>query len=112
MSLNAPHYASHDTLDRIISLTSAEIHLWLADYNEITDSGLHADYRGLLDSAEKAQEPRFYFERDRPRYLVTRALVRTVLSRYARIDPADCTLSTNAYGLPPVPDSELTDSSC
>src|SRR5258706_3873157 len=109
MSLNAPHYASHDTLDRIISLTSAEIHLWLADYNEITDSGLHADYRGLLDSAEKAQEPRFYFERDRRRYLVTRALVRTVLSRYARIDHGDWRFSTNAYGCPAVANAEAQD---
>src|SRR5438477_12586665 len=98
MSVNAADYTSHGTQGRIIPLTGAEIHLWLADYNEITDSSLHTGYRGLLDPAEKAQEPRFYFERDRHRYLVTRALVRTVLSRYARIDPGGWIFSTNSYG--------------
>ncbi len=109
MSLDAAGYASHDTLDRIIPLTTAEIHLWLADYNEITDSRLHADYRGLLDTTEKAQEPRFYFERDRRRYLVTRALVRTVLSRYARVGPLDWMFSANAYGRPAVVNPEAQD---
>lgn len=109
MSADAADSASHETADGTIPLTAAEIHLWLADYNEITDSRLHADYRGLLDPAERAQEPRFYFERDRNRYLVTRALVRTVLSRYARITPRDWMFSANAYGRPAVANPEVQD---
>src|SRR5437867_4401216 len=81
-----------------IPLTPAEIHVWIASYDEITDERLHAAYRELLDAAEKEQEPRFYFERDRRRYLVTRALVRTVLSRYVSIHPTEWIFSTNAYG--------------
>jgi 4'-phosphopantetheinyl transferase len=109
MSVDAADHAPRAAQERIIPLTAAEIHLWLADYNEITDSSLHASYRALLDPAEKAQEPRFYFERDRRRYLVTRALVRTVLSRYARIDPAGWMFSTNAYGRPAVANAEAQD---
>jgi 4'-phosphopantetheinyl transferase len=87
-------------VEQMIPLTSGEIHLWLAFYDGIADERLHAAYRELLDPAERAQELRFYFARDRRRYLVTRALVRTVLSRYLPVDPRDWMFSTNAYGRP------------
>jgi 4'-phosphopantetheinyl transferase len=87
---------------RIIPLTPAEIHLWLTFYDEISAERLHSAYRALLDAAEREQEPRFYFARDRRRYLVTRALVRTVLSRYVSIDPKEWIFSTNAYGRPEI----------
>lgn len=89
-------------MDNIISLAATEIHLWLAFYDEINDASLHSAYRELLNAAEKAQEPRFYFARDRQRYLITRALVRTVLSRYVSIRPQEWIFSTNAYGRPEV----------
>lgn len=81
-------------------LMKDEIHLWLASYEEITDERLHAGYRELLSAEERAQEPRFYFARDRRRYMVTRALVRTVLSRYVPVRPADWIFATNGYGRP------------
>lgn len=93
-------------VERPISLTSAEIHVWLAFYDQIEDERLHAAYRELLCSEERAQEPRFHFARDRRRYLVTRALVRTVLSRYISIDPKQCTFSPNAYGRPDIVNAE------
>lgn len=83
-----------------IPLTDAEIHLWLADYDEITEDHLHRTYRDWLSAEEKQQEPRFYFARDRRRYLITRALVRSVLSRYAPVHPRDWTFSANEYGRP------------
>src|SRR5579864_4134155 len=89
-----------------IPLPPAEIHLWLAFYDEITDEHLLSDYRALLNSAEKEQEPRFYFAKDRLRYLVTRALVRTVLSRYVLIDPRELIFSTNAYGRPEIANTQ------
>ena len=92
-----------------IPLTPAEIHVWIASYDEITDERLHAAYRELLDAAEKEQEPRFYFARDRRRYLVTRALVRTVLSRYVSIHPTEWIFSTNAYGRPGIVNVQARD---
>jgi 4'-phosphopantetheinyl transferase len=89
-------------MEPVLSLAPDEIHLWLAFYDEIDDEQLLAAYRALLNAAERAQEPRFYFARDRRRYLVTRALVRTVLSRYAPVDPRDWVFATNAYGRPEV----------
>ncbi len=61
-------------------LDSGQIHLWLAWLGEITDSRLLAEYRSLLSEEELAKQGRFHLERDRHRYLVTRAMVRTVLS--------------------------------
>src|SRR5262249_30899699 len=58
--------------------------------------------RALLSDQEKQQETRFYFEKDRRRYLLTRALVRTVLSHYEPVPPKDWIFSVNAYGRPEV----------
>ena len=98
-------------MDSIIPLTPAEIHVWLAFYDDITNECLHSAYRELLDAAEKEQEPRFYFVRDRRRYLITRALVRTVLSRYVCIHPREWTFSTNAYGRPEIVNAQAKNAS-
>ena len=92
--------------DRAIRLAPEEIHLWLADYQAIDDGDLHAAYREMLSPAEREQEPRFYFSRDRKRYLVTRALVRSVLSRYFPIAPENWSFETNAYGRPEAANKE------
>jgi 4'-phosphopantetheinyl transferase len=76
--------------------------VWLAFYDDITDDRLHAAYLDLLNTAEREQETRFYFARDRRRYLITRALVRTVLSRYVSVPPKEWIFSTNAYGRPEI----------
>jgi 4'-phosphopantetheinyl transferase len=111
MSVNRADRAPHDTgeMNRTIPLTPAEIHLWLAFYDEITEEGLHSAYRELLNAAEKEQEARFYFARDRRRYLITRALVRMVLSRYVSIHPREWIFSTNAYGRPDIVNAQARD---
>ena len=100
MSVSARRIVRDECPQPPLVLKSGEIHLWLAFYDEIADERLHAAYRDLLDPAEREQEPRFYFAADRRRYLVTRALVRTVLSRYLPVEPADWRFSANAYGRP------------
>jgi 4'-phosphopantetheinyl transferase len=94
--------------DRRLELPRDEIHLWLAGYDEIDTGRLDGAYRALLNKFETEQQSRFYFERDRRRYLVTRALVRTVLSRYEPIAPNDWLFTNNAYGRPSVA-NELKD---
>lgn len=105
MSVNSPYHAAQDvgeTTNEMLPLTPREIHLWLAFYDEINQEHLHSAYRDLLNDAEKEQEQRFYFERDRRRYLITRALVRTVLSRYVPVHPRDWVFSKNDYGRPEI----------
>jgi 4'-phosphopantetheinyl transferase len=89
-------------VDSPLALAPDQIHLWLALYDEIADATLLAAFRELLSAAEREQEPRFYFADDRRRYLVTRALVRTVLSRYLPVSPRKWVFATNAYGRPEI----------
>jgi 4'-phosphopantetheinyl transferase len=90
-------------MDTTLALAPGEGHLWLAFYDEVFDESLKGAYRALLDPSERQQEPRFYFAADRLRYLVTRALVRTTLSRYVpEIEPGDWVFAENAYGRPEI----------
>jgi 4'-phosphopantetheinyl transferase len=92
----------------MIGLCSGDIDLWLTPYDEIADARLHDRYSLLLNPAERAQQERFYFRRDRLRYLVTRALVRTVLSRYVPLDEAAWVFATNAHGRPHIANVDAT----
>ena len=86
--------------NQVVPLPEGEIHLWLTLYSEINDEFRLSMYRELLNDAEGEQETRFYFVRDQRRYLITRALVRTVLSRYAEVPPREWVFSAGAYGKP------------
>lgn len=87
-----------------LQLCKSQIDLWLAFYGEMTNERLLANMRTLLSRTEREQQERFYFADDRLRYLVTRAMVRTVLSHYAAVAPVDWTFSANAYGRPGIAD--------
>jgi 4'-phosphopantetheinyl transferase len=59
-------------------------------------------YRALLTEDEHARMARFVFDKDRRAFLLTRALVRTTLSRYAVVAPADWRFTANAHGRPEI----------
>jgi 4'-phosphopantetheinyl transferase len=85
--------------------TSSDIHLWLCRVEDVVHPALWVRYHALLTPAEATQASRFVFDVHRKRYLVTRALVRTVLSRYLpQQAPQGWRFTTNAYGCPQVAD--------
>jgi 4'-phosphopantetheinyl transferase len=84
------------------TLDSREIHLWCAFCEAIEDEALLRQYHALLSESERQQQARFYFPHDRHRYLITRALTRTVLSRYADVAPRDWTFRASAHGRPEI----------
>lgn len=86
----------------MLELRPNQIDLWLAFTDDIRDKHLLDQYRKLLTDKEQEQELRFHFSKDQHRYLVTRALIRTVLSRYAPVAPEHWAFSTNAYGKPEI----------
>ena len=86
----------------MLPLHPDKIELWLAFCDEIADERLLADYRRLLVEEERQKEARFHFARDRHRYLITRALVRSVLSRYSGVAPPDWRFVEDAYGRPQI----------
>jgi 4'-phosphopantetheinyl transferase len=83
-----------------LQLPPTQVHLWIVFDDDLKGNGALSDYRQLLSEEERQQETRFHFERHRRQYVITRALVRTVLSRYADIAPQDWLFTTNAYGRP------------
>jgi len=85
-----------------------EAHLYYALEDQIREPTLLAAYEALLTPEESARRQRYYFEKNRHEYLITRALVRTVLSRYAKVSPAAWTFSANSYGCPAIASPEGT----
>jgi 4'-phosphopantetheinyl transferase len=83
-----------------LAADSRRIDLWCTYISEIGDDSLWPRYEGLLTADERAARARFRFARDQRRYLVTRALVRTVLSRYAAVRPEDWVFSAGPRGRP------------
>ena len=84
----------------LLSLEPDEVHLWLAFPDEIVDEGLISAYEQLLTPQEKERQGRLRFLKHRHQYLITRALVRTMLSRFTGIDPAGMRFRKNRYGKP------------
>ena len=82
------------------SLKTNQIDIWYTFPSQIQDSYLLKAYESLLSTAEKERMQRFRFTRDRHQFLITRALIRTTLSRYAPIAPEKWAFYTNDYGKP------------
>jgi len=80
-------------------LAPHQVHLWHA-FTPQQDEALNSRQLGLLTPEERTRMARFHFERDRHRYLITRALVRTVLSRYAPVEPGAWTFEPGPHGRP------------
>ena len=85
-----------------LAADSRRIDLWCTYISEIGDESLLTRYGALLAPGERAKRARFHFARDQRRYLVTRALVRTVLSRYAEVRPEDWTFVNGPQGRPAI----------
>jgi len=88
---------------------TADAELWAAFTDEIREPALLSRYRELLTDDERAREVRFRFASDQHRFLLTRALVRTVLSKYASIEPNAWRFAPDAFGRPQIqnPDPAL-----
>lgn len=79
-----------------------QIDLWYVFSQGITDPGLLDEYRSCLPPDEVAQEERFAFAELRVQYLVSRVLVRSVLSHYTGDDLQTWAFARNAYGKPAI----------
>jgi len=98
---------SRDSVNQLPAVSIAEtltankgiVDLWCYFYEGI-DPELLVAHKALLAPSERDRHERFRFERDRLLFLATRALVRTVLSRYAAVSPADWRFGTGDHGKP------------
>ena len=79
----------------------AHLHvLWLARFDHVSEEELNHCYGVLLSPEERARQKRPTLESKRREILLTRALARTVLSRYADTDPRDWRFGASPNGRP------------
>lgn len=83
-------------------LEENETHLWWVYADQVRDPALLRRQFAILSEREQQQQQRFRFEKGRHQYLVSHALVRETLSRYAPVAPAEWSFSTNRYGRPAI----------
>jgi 4'-phosphopantetheinyl transferase len=86
----------------MLALPPGTAHLWYVFPEELSDPYLLAAYHMLMSPEEAVQQARFRFPEGRHEYLVTRALVRAVLSIYAPVAPRAWQFVRNRYGRPEI----------
>lgn len=91
-----------------MSLGEDEVHVWYAWTDRCLAEGRSEFYRGLLTADERARMERFAFDYLKREFLVTRALCRLTLSRYADVDPRTWRFEANRYGRPEISHPQLS----
>jgi 4'-phosphopantetheinyl transferase len=86
-----------DALERI-SLAENEVHVWKTSLDLPLRSVEHL--RTLLIDEEASRAARFYFERDRKRWIVAHAVLRRLLGSYLAVSPQTPRFTTGEYGKP------------
>jgi 4'-phosphopantetheinyl transferase len=79
-------------------LEPREVHMWRARL-DVPPAAL-AELAAVLRSDELVRAARFRFPRDRDRYIAARGLLRIILGRYLRRDPARLRLASAPHGKP------------
>lgn len=82
------------------TLNDQTAHVWFVELNEANRPDLIRAYERLLSADEVERAARMTAPMVRHEFLVTRALVRTALSRYADVAPEAWVFTRNAYGRP------------
>lgn len=91
-------YPSSSSLPLKLELLDDEIHIWCANLDQFA-TGLNGFIQTLsLDEQKRAQ--RFYFERDRQRFILGRGVLRTILAVYLSIEPNQIQFSYGKNGKP------------
>jgi len=89
-----------------LTLQHEEIHIWTADVgvdaggNDRRDDDRVEAHAAVLSADERARAERFRFAKDRRRFLVRRAVLRNILSRYRNVAPAQLRFHYDSHGKP------------
>lgn len=79
-------------------LKEGEVHVWRAGLDR-PSFDVHT-FLHLLTTDERERAERFYFQRDRDRFIVARGVLRTILSSYLHVKPDELRFCYNSYGKP------------
>ena len=81
-----------------ITLGQTEVHVWRAALD--VEAAIVSRMYELLSADERARAERFHFQIDRRHFIVARAHLRMILSRYISIAPAEVRFSYSDHGKP------------
>jgi 4'-phosphopantetheinyl transferase len=87
------------------ALAEDDLHIWYIHLDRCLSQV--SDYRTILSGAERSRALRFYFQRDRERYLIAHGALRYLLGLYADRNPRDVSISRLANGKPVLTDVPL-----
>jgi 4'-phosphopantetheinyl transferase len=83
-----------------LPLAPTEVHLWYLFFDRVSAADPLDRYLAILSPDERARQQRFLFAKDRRQFLLSHALVRTVLSQYAAVPPAAWDFKAGRHGKP------------
>jgi len=84
---------------KTIVIENDEIHVWRA-FLDLTTSHARALLHHTLSADEQARAECFHFQKDREHFIVARAVLRDILSRYLNRQPDALRFRYNNYGKP------------
>lgn len=79
-----------------------EVQVFYTALSEVRDPRLLSICWSVLNTEERLRHGKFRFRRDRFQYLMTRGMVRWVLSQHLRVPPKDLEFSNNIWGKPEI----------
>lgn len=85
-------------------LSESEVHLWTVGLSAVTDP---KPYFSLLSADERERANRFRQEQDWLRFVVFRAMLRTLVGRYLDRDPSAITFQYGERGKPAISDGGI-----
>ena len=85
-----------------------EPHIWFFDPESVDDPAEVETFISVLSNDELEKYRKYHFPEDRHRYLVSHALVRHLLSRYADLRPHEWRFVRNRHGRPEIANPDLS----
>ena len=79
-------------------LSSNDVHLWRAKLDQSDECVKQLTQ--MLSDEEQRKTERFHFDKDRKRFIVTRGVLRTILSRYLGVEPNRLQFGYSSHGKP------------
>ena len=79
-----------------------EAHVWYAEVDSVSGPGVLRSCEEILSKEEREKAYRYHFSSDQHTALITRAMIRSLLSHYVSVEPSQWRFGFNQYGRPEI----------